>query len=278
MNEQIFVTRHSKSPYKSYENTLKSENPESPNIPDEQIENDLMEAGVELAREKAEEFFSHLDPEKDVLFFASSKEMRAFETAKIYRDVAKEKGFEIIAPYTEEQKEIKVGMVGNMASEDIRAINALSIHSSNQVVDNVFNPDAYLGEVNWEAVSGETKEKWKEAREIINSDDQGSWGANFFKHSETIQKIFPEVKSARDEYDTIFQKLLKLAQFAQEKIEESQSKKNVKVMAFGHESYMLHALNKFFSEQNMANCETLAIEVGANEIKGKFRNKEAILE
>lgn len=273
----MFFTRHSKAKYETMAKSMKSENPEASHNPNEQLENDLTEQGIELAKQKAEEFFSHLNPEQDVLFFASSKEMRAFETAKIYRDVAQEKGFEVIVPYEQENKELKTGMVGEMASEDIRAIDSLSLHIPNVLTASVFNPDAYLGEINWEAVSDETKEKWEEARKIIDADDQGSWGANFFKHSEEIQKIFPEIKSSRDEYETTFQKMLKLAKFAQEKIKTSGSEKNIKVLAFGHENYMGHALNKYFGEHEIANCETLAIEIDDDGMTGKYRDREVNL-
>jgi hypothetical protein len=263
---EILFTRHSKAKYGTYGEAVKSENPEAPHDPNRQLENDLPEAGIELARKKAEELFATMNPETDALFFASSKEMRAFETAKIYRDIAKEKGFEIIIPYTEENKEKKSGITRKLADENIKAIDSLSLKIPNSLVGNVFNPEAYLGEINWSAVDEETKRKWKEAREIINSDDQGSWGANFYKHSEAIQKIFPEIKSSRDEYATTFQKLLRLTEFAQNKIKEVGHGKNVKVLSFGHENYMGYAMNKYLGDHNLGNCETISIDVDGKEL------------
>jgi len=213
-----------------------------------------------------------MDSEKDALFFVSSKEMRAFETAKIYKEIAAQRDFEIILSHKKKNKEMKSGMAKKMADENIRAIDSLSLKIPNQLVGNIFNPEAYLGEINWEAVDDETKEKWEKARKIIDAGDQGSWGANFYKHSEAIQKIFPEIKSSRDEYETSFGKLLKLTKFAQDKINEAGYNKNVKVMAFGHENYMGTALNEYLGDHNLGNCETVSIDIDddGNEVLEKM--------
>ncbi|EKE15805.1 MAG: hypothetical protein ACD_11C00103G0007 [uncultured bacterium] len=260
MKGEFLFTRHSKAKYETYGETLKSENPQASHNPDNQLENDLSESGIELARKKAEKLFDSMDSQKDALFFVSSKEARAFETAMIYQEVAKERGFEIIETRDEDSRDMKNGMTRKMADENIRAINSLSLKISNQLVGNIFNPEAYLGEINWQALDEETKKKWKMAREIINADDQGSWGGNFYKHSGSIQKIFPELKSSRDEYETTFRKLLRLVQFAQSKVESSDGKKNIKILAFGHENYLGHALNEYFGDHEIKNCETLTIE------------------
>jgi hypothetical protein len=111
---------------------------------------DLPESGVELAKEKAKEFFENLDPEKDILFFASSNEARALETANIYREIAKEKGFEIVRP-----ENSRSGLSEELSDGDIRVVKILSIYpygETNAVIDSVFNPPSRRGDINWSAV------------------------------------------------------------------------------------------------------------------------------
>lgn len=265
MSMEFLFTRHSRANYDTYKKTLKSEDPQSSHNPDEQVENDLPESGIELAVKKAEQLFDSMDPQKDVLFFVSSKEMRAFETARIYKEIAEKRGFEIAETRKDESREIKGGMNRKMADENIRTINSLSLKIPNQLVGNIFNPEAYLGEINWQAVDEETKTKWQKAREIINADDQGSWGGNFFKYSESIQEIFPELKSSKEEYETSFKKILKLIQFAKNKIEPLDYEKNIKILAFGHENYLSYALNEQLGKHDLKNCETVSIDTNSED-------------
>jgi hypothetical protein len=116
--------------------------------------------------------------------------------------------------------------------------------------------------VNWEAVDPETKEKWEQARAIVSADDSGSWGGNFFKHSEEIQKFFPELRNARETYETQFQNLLRLTRFGLKKAKESGSEKNIKMLAFGHENYTGYAINQYFGDNDIKNCETISISTG----------------
>jgi len=262
---EVLFTRHSVAKYGTYVKTANSENPQAVHDPNNQLENDLTEAGIELAKEKAEKLFDAMDSKTDALFFASSKEMRAFETAKIYKEIAEKKGFEVIIPHSEKNKDAKVGMARKMADDNIRAIEGISLKIKNTLTGTVFNPTDYLNVPEMNTVDEETKAKWNEARKIIEADDQGTWGANFFKHSEVIQKIFPEIQSSRNEHEHSFKKLLKLTEFAQKKIEASGHDKNIKIMAFGHENYMGHALNEYFGEHELGNCETISIDVDNSE-------------
>jgi hypothetical protein len=262
--KSTYFIRHSRASYKTYEDVLASENPQAAHDPNNQIENDLPEAGIELAKEKAEQFFDNLDPQKDVLFFASSKEMRAFETAKIYQKIAKEKGFVILDTHSKKGKDAKEGMAREMADENIRSLNNLSLNIPNTLVGSVFNPESYLGEINWDKVDQETKEKWEQARKIINSDDKGSWGANFFHYSEEIKKIFPDIGSSKDFHERKFKNILELVSFGQKKIEEDNSDKNMKIVAFGHEDYLGVALNDYFGDHEIGNCEAITIETNGD--------------
>jgi hypothetical protein len=121
-------------------------------------------------------------------------------------------------------------------------------------------------------VSAETKEKWSEARQIIEADNRGTWGNNYAAHSEEIEKIFPNVKSAKTVYETKFQNMMRLVRFGQDKIREKDPDKNIKVLGFSHENSFLYFLTKNFGE-SMKNCESIAFQVepaGSGEEKDRL--------
>lgn len=271
--DEAFFTRHSKSTYKTYGKMVSSEDPTKPFDPENQEVPDLPEAGVKLAREKAGEFFAGLNPENDILFFASSNEARALETASIYRNVAKERGFEIIKP-----EKNRSGLSEELSDGDIRVVQTLSIYPSgetNAVIDNVFNSPARRGDINWEKIDPELKKRFDEASKIIEADDRGVFGANFAVHSEKVKEIFPEIKTAREQFDTRFQNIIRLIKFGIKKAQESGLKKNIKILGFGHENYMMYALKKYFEEEGIANCETVQFEVSESDVRAMFKGKTA---
>ena len=268
-NSMSFI-RHSKAGYKTYEQINKSENPQQAVDYDNQIENDLPRAGIELAEREAEKFFDSLNPQEDALFFVSSEEMRALETANIYKEIAKKREFKIIKP--EHTRSKTADVVGDGR---IRKLNTLSLNIKNTLIGSVFNPDKFLGEINLEAADKEIKEKWDKARKIIDDDDKGSWGANFYYHSEEIKKIFPDIQASKDAYEKKFKNIIKLIKFADQKIKDADYPKNIKVLGFGHENYMGYALNKYFSDHDLKNCETVNFELKENKIiKINYRENE----
>jgi hypothetical protein len=222
-----------------------------------------------LAKEKAEEFFTKLNPETDALFFVSSDLVRAAETAKIYLDIARKKGFEVILPRADgddnrnEKKERKPKNKAEEIGEGyIRKIDCLTLdHLDNMLRELIFHPGNYMERIKDSAlVSKETKEKWAMARKIIESDNKKTWGENYAAHSEEISKIFSNVKSAKEVYDTKFKNMMRLVRFAQEKINQQNPEKNIKILAFSHENSFLYFLNKNFGE-SMKNCESIAFKV-----------------
>lgn len=261
-DDEFFATRHSISPYKLNESIIASDNPEAAPSADKQwFNSDLTPEGMKLAQEKAKEFFDKLNPETDALFFVSSDLVRAAETAKIYLDTARARGFEIILPrenngpkYRNKAEEIGEGY--------IRKIDCLTLdHLENMLREFVFHPDDYLNKIKDSAeVSPETREKWAAARKIIEADNKGTWGNNYAAYSEEIKKIFPNVSSAKEAYETKFKSMMKLIKFGQEKINEQNPEKNIKVLAFSHENSFLYFLNKNFGE-SMKNCESIVFKV-----------------
>lgn len=270
--DSVEFIRHSKSSYKTYGDILKSENPTSKLNLDEQERGDLTEEGVELARRQAEKFFEALSPETDALFFVSSGDARALETGNIYRQVAKEKKFEVIKP-----KHARSKYSEELSKGEIRVIDELSTNPENMLIDFLFVSPSKRGEINWDAVDSGFKSRFDEASKIIEADDQGSYGGNFAKHSEQIKAIFPEIKSAEDKFKTHFQNLKRLAKFGLKKVKGSDLEKNVKILAFGHEGYVVHAIQNLFQEEGINNCETIHITMEGDNLVGKFRGKEANL-
>lgn len=254
--DEVKFTRHSKAGYKTYAEILASKNPQAPFDPERQITPDITEQGAELARSEAEKLFDGMNSETDALFFASSNEARALDTANIYRQVAHEKGFEILTP-----EHTRSSVAATIGEGEIRTVKNLSLNNTNTLVSSVFNPKFLTGKENLAALDEETRQKWEEARVIIDADDKGSWGANFYHHSEEIKKIFPELKSAKNLYETNFKNLVRLADFGIKKAEESEHPKNIKILAFGHENYISYALNKYFGDHEIKNCETITVNV-----------------
>jgi hypothetical protein len=275
--DSVDFIRHSVSSYKTYGKIVSSDNPTGQFNPDEQVTPDLPEKGIELAKQEAEKYFAELDPQKDIVFFVSSNEARAVETANIFRQTAHEKGFEVVKP-----EHSRSMLSDNIAEGEIRVLQNLSIYpddTSNSVLDGIFNPPARRGKVNWEAVKDtELKARYDKASAIIEADDRGSFGANFAVHSEAIKQILPEITTAEELYKTQFQNLIKLLKFGIEKAKKAGLEKNVKIIAFGHENYLMLALEKMFQEDGIKNCEVIHFSEVEDKIKAEFRGKEADVE
>ncbi|MFA5886728.1 MAG: hypothetical protein WC863_03015 [Patescibacteria group bacterium] len=268
-DDEFFVIRHSISEYKLNEGIIKSDNPEAAPSADKQwFNSDLTSEGIKLAQEKAQEFFAKLNPGTDALFFVSSDLVRAAETAKIYLDIARENGFEVIISAKKEKSPESKNKAEEIGEGYIRKIDCLSLdHLENMLREQIFQPKDYLKEIeNLDKVSTETKEKWTAARKIIEEDNQKTWGENYAAHSEEIQKIFPNVKSAKEVYESKFKNLLRLVRFGQEKINQRQPEKNIKVLAFSHENSFLYFLNENFGE-SMKNCENIAFKIADSDDK-----------
>ncbi len=208
---------------------------------------------------------------------ASSSEARAIGTADIYRQVAKERGF----------KRIKPDHAGNDYAEtvgegEIKVLDTLSLNPKNNLLMTVYNPDpAKLFNVNWENVQEETKAKWAEARKIIEANDKGSWVANFAAHSQKIKEIFgsidPKHKSAEELLQRNFKNIIRLVRFADNKIKKEGGGRNIKVLGFGHENYLVLALEQYFEEHNINYCEAINFEVSPEKVIAEFRDKENVV-
>ncbi len=273
-DDAFYVTRHGVAEYKLNERIVASDNPQHGHEAQNQdFLQDLTPEGRRVAHEKAEDFFNSLNSETDALFFVSSNLVRAAETAQIYKEVAKERGFEIIKP-----ENVRDEIVQEIGEGDIRNVESLSVHIKNMLLEFIFHPHRdYLNEVvqDKSKLPQDILDKWGEARKVIESDNQGTWGNNFYKHSEQISKIFPDIRSAEQVYNQEFKDIIRLMKFGQKKIAEKGYSKNIKVLAFSHENAFLYFLGKNFQECALDNCESIAFSVddsGIIETKAKNKN------
>ena len=263
-------TRHSKASYETYSKILASDDPLASFNPEDQIFPDLLTEGVELARRSAVEYFDALGPSapKDTaLIFVSSNEARAQETAEIYLAEAKVRGFEVL---TVEKKGEKPAPRGR--TDEILLSNALSINArrGELVIQALFFPDGPLPDINWRAIKNqaasgdglaqEILDKWETARQVVLSDDQGSWGSNAYLHAQALKQFFPDfMKSPDDLFGAQFQRMARLVNYAQRQIEASAHPKGVQVLAFGHEDYLGSALQLYTGVHGIENCETVSM-------------------
>lgn len=272
MNEFNFF-RHGNANYKEYEKINDGENPQGSFDPKKQDELDLTEAGRELSQNKATEFFSELDPLKTKLFFVSSNEARAIETASIFKKIAEKKGFNIIKP-----ENTRSDFVDKYTDGNIRVIDSLSINPQNILMAvSIFNSGKQDTSIFFDKLDEQTKENWTKVRNIIDQEDKGSWAKNYKEYGEMVKGFLPDqVKTTQDLYENNFKNIKKLIQWSAKKIEESNE--NIKVIGFGHEDYMLEFLNQEFKEEGIKNCEMINFSVDNNSIDANFRNKNINLD
>lgn len=254
----------------------------------DQIFPDLSEKGIELARDKAEEFFRGLDPQKDILFFASSNEARALATANIYRQEAEVRGFDIMKPtetnfeLSDKEKEAGKTDLNGEADGYIRMSSMLSLNPRNYLEHSIFV--AGLPEVVQKSIAErlpeDLKSRWLKAREIINNAPtevkKKGFGEVYHLYANQIKELFPDVRNA-EQMEKRFQNIVKLAKWGMEKAKENNLQKNLKILGFGHENYVSPVLEKYFNDREMENCEVLKIEETTDgemelERKGKKAN------
>jgi len=266
---KVDFIRHSKATYATYRDMAASDTPDKGFNHKDQVFPDLSESGIELAQKSAKEFFKSLNPENDELFFVSSNEARALETAGIYRNEALANKFTILKP-EHSRSQISEGHLGG----DVRIVDSLSLNLPNAIVSSLLNPSSSRHPVNYDALGTAERDMYKEIQNLIDKDDKGSFAENFLAHGNLVKKYIPEFQTAEDLYNRNFKDLIRLFKFAEKKIGESNSKKQIRILAFGHENQLLVALNKYFNEKGIHNCEVLSIKSdGNNEINANFRDK-----
>ncbi len=210
-NLRYALGRHDDAKYQLNEFIPQSDDPLRTFDKKEQPLSDLTEKGKEHAVQSANEFFHHFNPEKDEIVIFSSALTRSRETANIYLNIAREKGFSIKVlvgndtklglvdfDNTEEVKiEYEVNKKRGNLSEDlfnmqggerVRTLNQVSLDNIKQMfIEFLFHPENYLEKVNSEDVDkipNEYQIIWSEARRIIENDNMGSWGENFLRYSD----------------------------------------------------------------------------------------------
>jgi len=255
---------------------LDSENPRGPVQADDQdFISDLTEKGKENARLQAENFFAEFSPEEDAFFFVSSDFVRTTETGKIYIDVAEEHGFEVITP--DKAGSQSVEKVGN---GKVRHVDNLSLKINDGLIDQLFNHKTdflKLAQERGVPLDEDLVARWEKAREIIESDNKGSWSENWHYHSEEVKKIVPEIMTAKKMFDTQFKNLVKLMEFGKRKIEEAKHPKKIRVLAFTHENLFTHWLSERWDESGMELGESFSFYFDPKQnLQANVRYKEGL--
>jgi len=274
---EFFGFRHQEAEYKLNKKVLNSENPRgSVRAEDQDFTSDLTEKGKENALLQAEKFFAEFNPEKDAFFIVSSDFVRAAETGKIYIDVAEKHGFEVIIPD-------KAGsqFVEKVGDGKIRHVDNLSLKINDGLIDQLFNHKTDFLKIAQERgvpLDNDLVARWKKAREIIESDNKGSWSENWRYHSEEVKKIVPEITTAKKMFDTQFKNLVKLIEFGKRKIEEAKHSKKIRVLAFTHENLFTHWLSERWDESGMELGESFSFYFDPkHNLQANVRDKEGLV-
>lgn len=251
------VFRHQQAEYKLNQDILRSENPQDPVRADKQdFITDLTEKGKSEARLQAESFFNNFDPKLDAFLFVSSDFVRAAETAKIYLEVAEERGFDIITPNKPGSQTVE-----SVGGGKIKHLQNLSLKIDNALIDQLFNHETdYLKLAQERGVEFEDDlvSRWKQARKIIEDDNKGTWSENWRYHSGRIKSIMPEIATAQEIFNNQFRNLTRLMKFGRKKIEESNHLKKIRVLAFTHENLFTHWLSERWGESGLNPGESVS--------------------
>lgn len=269
--------RHQEAEYKLNKKVLDSENPQNPVRANEQdFITDLTEKGKQEACLQAEKFFESFDPATDTFFFVSSAFVRAAETARIYLDIAEERGFEIIVPSNPGDKTVE-----NVGDGKIKHLQNLSLKIDNALIDQLFNHKTdYLKLAIERGVSfdDDLVNRWKQARKIIEEDNRGTWSENWRYHSDEIKKIMPEITTAHEVFDTQFKNLTRLMKFGKKKIEASNNPKKIRVLAFTHENLFTHWLSERWGEPGLNLGESVSFyHDPENNLRANVREKDGFV-
>jgi hypothetical protein len=241
----------------------------------------------EVWESEADKLLKSLNPATDVLYIASSPVERAAQTAVIYTQKAREMGFQIV---DHGDKDIVAfgpeGHANESGKRTLEAGQGVGVRKFDQsmpameallpsYIADVFTPadmydkkylnedktpnyDAITGLPGWQAMPEEAKQKWLEARRYVDANNKGSWGENYYHHSEHLAKMFPEIPLALEvsqkrlaHYGNLF--TIVRDSFRQD---ATNSGKNLKMLIFTHEE-SFGALENIFGEgaHAMKNCE-----------------------
>ncbi|MEK6910791.1 MAG: histidine phosphatase family protein [Nanoarchaeota archaeon] len=245
--------RHSKAGYPTYAGIMMSDDPTAPFNPERQVERDLTPDGIKIAQASARKYFDNLDPKKDKLYMLASNEVRALETAKVYKDEAISRGFTIIS-VPKQENDIGYRITGG----GVRTSSKLSINSKNLVADNVFMPADKRFKVNSDKLAPEVRAKYQQALAIVDRDNKGSYGANLVAYGDEVKKLFPEVRTSEQIEKEKLGVLINTFGNYSKRHQESGAADHIKVLAFGHQDQMVGFLNRNFGKAELDNCEAVS--------------------
>ncbi len=239
---------------------------------------DLTKEGITLAEKKAKELLDKMNPDKDILYIATSPAERAVNTAAILEKIAKERGFNVISQNKQAlifgNKERSIRIFPALSSADMKIpaylidlFSDASIYSKEEI-ESDFAPFFKEGEAWGDEIPEEQQKAWIKAKKTILADDKGNFGANFLYHGPRIVKefgkYFPELENPVEESQKLLAVILKMFKWGIERFQKKYgSDKNLKIIAVGHEELMFALKNLLNSEsQGIDYCEAIPFEEG----------------
>lgn len=304
--------RHSKSDYPTDFQKLASAHPTGPIDMREQVVPDLNPEGIKYAEEQIGSYLETLDPTKDVFQIYSSDLARAHETAAVFAREARKRGFTIIEheprvrpgvkPETRGFYTERIAKAYGIGERDVRPTETLTLRMKDVLAHEIFEAASLNIEsmINWAAAEREYTEKgraeewiefrrqWGEARAYVVANDKGKFGANFFAHSEEINRRYPllakYIATSRDLYEKRFPYILKHIEMgvAHETVLKEKTviprDSTLHIVLVGHENAVGYLFDKYFSEHAIGNCEVVTFSPEADgKIVIEKKDKTAIL-
>jgi len=221
-NLRYGFARHDDATYSQNEMIPRSSEPLQSFEKSAQVSADLSTAGRKHAYRMANEFFDNFNPQTNEIAITSSALTRSRETAAIYLEVAKDRGFDIkviaredkhghinlldLPEYEEKissKRKVPRGQIPEelfkkQGGTEIRTLGPLSLDNIKQMfIEFLFNNDNYMAKVQTKyknKIPPEYRDLWQQARAIIEKDNKGNWGTNFLTYSEQLQELFDKYR------------------------------------------------------------------------------------
>jgi len=243
----VFFVRHADASYQHYKNILSGDAPQAWFASRQQPDTDLTPTWIERASSQAKSFFdTHRDSlqawltseDKQTEFvFVSSNEVRAVQTANIYKNVWESLWFAVAETIIHKK---------------------LWLNFDSVILYSVFNPtnSPVVWTINRDALDDDFLALYDKARSVILADDRWSFGSNFYAHAEEVQKYFASISTSKQLDIHQLKKLLVQAS----SLDKTYKDEWKKVVCFGHENYCLEYLGALDWKPHIWNSEVVSLQ------------------
>lgn len=262
----VDIIRHSKSEYKNYELQRRSNPAEYLNYRNQV--GDLSEDGEELAQKSAEEFAKSINPEKEIVVLITSREARAYNTAKIYLGVFDQNNIEVWNGIPSHQQIYPVDFIDeNEIDSRIVAARIPSLNYRNQASLDKLERHRTSLDIDDPRLSEKQRKDYLSARKVVESQESDhSWGENY----QTFQGSAPEfgdIPTAKQNKLKILNGLeiiRRVSNSERTKSIEREQKKQFRYVVITHEENMfdIKSVDKSLTDQDtIPNCGVLSFDM-----------------